>query len=238
MAGDADGRIARHLDVPRETAIFDAVLEILSEVGYDRLTMDAVASRVRAGKATLYRRWGSKADLVVDTLHRVKLEAGAPPDVNTGSLRADLISLCCGPAHDADERTMSVMCGLFTAMRHDRELARAVESRFIAQWEKALVRAFTLAKDRGEIRADADPALLARVIPGLVFFRLLTGGEMVDGDDTARIIDEVVLPAATAPAAATASASATVSAAASAAAALAAAGTVTAVPAAAAHPLS
>ena len=215
MSADAEGRAARPLDVSREPAIFQAVFEILAEIGYDRLTMDAVASRARAGKATLYRRWGCKADLVVDTLQRIKAgTAGTSgnggtgpvacgPDgtaalveyVDTGSLRGDLISLCCGPADSADEQTMSVMCGLLTAMRHDRELARAVEDHFIRSWGAALVHAFTLAKQRGEIRADTDPELFARVISGVVFFRLLTGGDLIDPADTARIIDEVVLPA-------------------------------------------
>src|SRR5215212_6647530 len=54
----------------REAQILDAALELLREVGYDRLTMDAVASAAHASKASLYRRWGSKAQLVVDSLSR------------------------------------------------------------------------------------------------------------------------------------------------------------------------
>ena len=52
----------------REREVLDAALEVLAEVGYDRLTMDAVAQRAKASKATLYRRWNSKATLVVDAL--------------------------------------------------------------------------------------------------------------------------------------------------------------------------
>lgn len=59
----------------REGEILDATFDLLAEVGYDRLTMDAVAGRARAGKATLYRRWDDKCSLVVDALLRAK---GAP----------------------------------------------------------------------------------------------------------------------------------------------------------------
>ena len=59
----------------REDEILDATLELLIEVGYDRLTMDSVAKRSRASKATLYRRWETKASLAIDALLRAK---GAP----------------------------------------------------------------------------------------------------------------------------------------------------------------
>ena len=70
----------------REGEILDATLELLLDAGYDRLTMDAVAARARASKATLYRRWSTKASLVVDALIRSKHspELGDP---DTGSPR-------------------------------------------------------------------------------------------------------------------------------------------------------
>ena len=78
----------------REVAIFDATMRMLATSGYDRLTMDAVAADARASKATLYRRWTSKADLVVDAL--VWLKSCMPHDVpNTGTLRGDLLSMAC-----------------------------------------------------------------------------------------------------------------------------------------------
>ena len=80
----------------REDEILDATLELLIEVGYDRLTMDAVAKRSRASKATLYRRWETKASLVD---RRAAARQGRParraPD--TGTLRGDLLAAFCGP---------------------------------------------------------------------------------------------------------------------------------------------
>ena len=58
------GRGGRPRDATRDAVIMSAALEVLAEHGYDRMTMDQVAKRAGAGKATLYRRWPSKADLV------------------------------------------------------------------------------------------------------------------------------------------------------------------------------
>src|SRR5689334_11946810 len=83
----------RSRDDSRDPQILQATAQLLAEVGYDRLTMDAVAARAHAGKATLYRRWSSKGELVVDALgcaaHGETPEAA--PD--TGSLRGDLEAL-------------------------------------------------------------------------------------------------------------------------------------------------
>ena len=77
----------------REREILEAALEVLADVGYDRLTMDAVATRARASKATLYRRWNTKVGLVIDAL---LVEKRRRPVPDTGSLRGDLIEAFCG----------------------------------------------------------------------------------------------------------------------------------------------
>ena len=74
----------------REQEILDATLAVLVDVGYDRLTMDAVATQAKASKATLYRKWDGKAALVIDALMSEKTPLAAPQD--TGSLRGDDIA--------------------------------------------------------------------------------------------------------------------------------------------------
>src|SRR6476661_2970050 len=86
----------------REQEILDAALEVLADVGYDRLPMDAVAHRAKASKATLYRRWNSKATLVVEALARVK---GVPAVPDTGDLRTDLLKTFCGMGGLTDHDT-------------------------------------------------------------------------------------------------------------------------------------
>ena len=80
----------------REAEILAATMEVLADVGYDRLTMDAVAQRAKASKATLYRRWNGKVSLVIDALHHHHQHDSPPVIVDTGSLRGDLIESFCG----------------------------------------------------------------------------------------------------------------------------------------------
>jgi AcrR family transcriptional regulator len=90
----------------REQEILDAALEVLADSGYDRLTMDAVAHRAKASKATLYRRWNSKATLVVEALARAK---GVPELPDTGDLRSDLLTAFCGMGGLTDHDTTATL---------------------------------------------------------------------------------------------------------------------------------
>ena len=113
----------------REAEILEATLEVLAEVGYDRLTMDAVAARAKASKATLYRRWNDKASLVVDALLVVKHTAETP---DTGTLRGDLIASFCGLGGLTDEQGVATFASVLTAIhglpaRRTRPQDRLVE---------------------------------------------------------------------------------------------------------------
>src|SRR6476660_7423153 len=94
----------------RKKKTLDATVAVVAELGYDRLTMDAVATAAKASKATLYRRWSTKAELVVDAISRAK-GCPMPEDVDTGSLRGDLVSMACGDGGFTDEMPMSVVAG-------------------------------------------------------------------------------------------------------------------------------
>src|SRR5256885_4422723 len=115
----------------REEEILDATVAVVAELGYDRLTMDAVATAAKASKATLYRRWTTKAELVVDAISRAK-GCPMPEDVDTGSLRGDLISMSCGEGGFTDEFLMSVIAGLLIVLHRDDELQKAFRERFLA----------------------------------------------------------------------------------------------------------
>src|ERR1700685_4779382 len=97
---EAAGHRARRLYASRDAALRDAALELLAEIGYDRLTIAAVAARAKASKMTIYRRWSGKAELVVDALSCLR-QPGEVPD--TGSLRGDLQGLG-GGAGNSDGR--------------------------------------------------------------------------------------------------------------------------------------
>ena len=119
----------------REQEILDAALTVLAETGYDRLTMDAVATEAKASKATLYRRWSSKPQLVVDAVCSQK-ERPVVPD--TGSLRGDLLDAYCGLGGLGDARAMAVLAAVVTAMARDEEFAQIYRRDFIGPKQSAM----------------------------------------------------------------------------------------------------
>jgi AcrR family transcriptional regulator len=177
----------------REVAIFDATMRMLATSGYDRLTMDAVAADAKASKATLYRRWQTKADLVVDAL--VWLKSCMPHDVpDTGSLRGDLVAMACTDGGLTDKMPLAVFGALITAMQRDEELAKAFKERFMAPIEARSRLVFERAQARGEIAEGADLALLGHVLPAVAIHYALTRNRPVKAEFIEQIIDQVVLP--------------------------------------------
>lgn len=179
----------------REEEILDATLALVAEVGYDRLTMDAVAAAAKAGKATLYRRWSTKADLVVDAITRGK-GCPLPGAIDTGSLRGDLVELSCDAGGFTDELPMSVIAGLLTALQRDEDLRKAFQERFLAPRVAAVSPVFERAIERGEIGADVDVELLMQVLPAVMLYHDFILGIEPDAAAVARVIDHVILPAA------------------------------------------
>jgi AcrR family transcriptional regulator len=179
----------------REDEILDATVEILAELGYDRLTMDAVATAAKASKATLYRRWSTKAELVVDAISRAK-GCPMPEDVDTGSLRGDLISMACESGGFTDEMPMSVMAGLLTALHRDADLQKAFKERFLAPRLAITNGVYERAVRRGEIAADVDVELLSETLPAVIIHHAFVLGIQPTEDLILRVIDHVILPAA------------------------------------------
>ena len=180
----------------RELEILEAALDVLADVGYDRLTMDAVAARARASKATLYRRWTNKVSLVIDALLTQK-DAPVVPD--TGSLRGDLIEAFCGFGGLMDTRAVATLSSVLTAITRDEEFAAEFRSRVIGP-KLAVSRAiYERAVARGEARSDLDLALFGPALAGILLHRAYLLGEPPSRELVAQVIDQIIVPAATAP---------------------------------------
>jgi AcrR family transcriptional regulator len=177
----------------REDEILDATVEELLEVGYDRLTMDAVAKRARAGKATLYRRWETKASLVVEALVRSKT-APHIADHDTGSLRSDLLATYCGHEGLTSSATGS-LGSVITALATDPEFAEEFREKFIAPKLEIGERIYRRAQARGEISADVDVELIAPALSGILMHRAFILGIVPDDAAIERVVDHVILPA-------------------------------------------
>jgi len=177
----------------REQEIFDATLDVLAKVGYDRLTMDAVARAARASKATLYRRWESKSALVLDAVLNQKGPVGEAPD--TGTLRGDLLASHCGHGGLTDEYQTAVFSSVLTALGRDAEFAEGFRRLFVGPKIDRTRTIFERAQARGEIRDDIDLDIVGSALAGIVLHREFLLGELPTPEIVATVIDQIILPA-------------------------------------------
>ena len=190
-------RGGRNLDSSRDVVLREAALALLAEVGYDRLTMDAVAARARAAKTTIYRRWPGKAELVVDALNSLK---GIPEVPDTGSLRQDLRALAESITSAESKFGAKMTIGMASALAHDAALRRVFGEKFLAPRMAGFREVFERAVARGEMPGGHDLDVLARLFPAFALQQLVMSGELPDTRFACQIMNEVVYPLATAPA--------------------------------------
>ncbi|RWZ49868.1 TetR/AcrR family transcriptional regulator [Labedella phragmitis] len=190
-------RLGRKRDHTRDPEILEATLDVLAETGYDGMTIDMVAARAKAGKATLYRRWSSKPELVLDAVACMKsseIDLEALPD--TGTLRGDLIALIKPPNIRDAERKLRVMAGIVSMIARSPELAAAAQEALVEPRAAANRIVFRRAVDRGEIPDSVDIEQLCTIGPALVAYRALMLGKPVNREFLIGNIDHVILPAA------------------------------------------
>ncbi|MEU0051958.1 TetR/AcrR family transcriptional regulator [Streptomyces sp. NPDC006184] len=193
----ADRRpVGRRRDPSRDDELCRAALELLAEIGYERLSVDAVATRAHAGKGAVYRRWSGKAELVVEAVSRLK---GPLVEPDTGSLRGDLEAIACAFGAGGDAFETKVMVGLVSAVVQDTGLRDVFVEHFERSRRRVFEAVFRRAVERGEVAPQRDIELLAGLFPALIFQRVLLSGMPADSAFAGRVIQEVILPLATAP---------------------------------------
>ncbi|WP_244932075.1 TetR/AcrR family transcriptional regulator [Nocardioides sp. W7] len=178
----------------RVLEILEATLVVLADVGYDRLTMDAVATRSKASKATLYRRWTNKLSLVIDALVHTKGPAQIP---DTGSLQGDLEAVFCGVGGLADSSGVATFGAIVTALTRDPEFAAAFRRDVLGPKIEASRAIWQRAAARGELREGLDLDLFEPALAGIVLHRVFVMGEVPDPTLISRVISQIIVPAAT-----------------------------------------
>jgi AcrR family transcriptional regulator len=177
----------------RTQAILDAAVELVTEVGYERMTMGAIATRARASKATMYRRWGGKAELVAEAFrcHQCA-DVHCPPD--TGSLRGDLLALIHAMVESFSGEDGQRIAGLFMAMRLDPDLAGMVRAQ-IDETGRALTDTLLgRAADRGEPIRSIDPRFIFDLAPKVILTKTLLLATPPDAEFQRKLVDDVILP--------------------------------------------
>jgi AcrR family transcriptional regulator len=170
------------------------VVELLREVGYEALTMDAVAARTRSSKATLYRQWKGKPELVATALRACKPVRAE--EVDTGSIATDLYEMARGVPEQEDQDAAAVMRALAHAATHNPDLGNALREALIEPEMAALRRMLDRAVERGEI-PPGRPAIdyMIFMMTGAFFGRPLIEDQADAPEFHKRYIDAVVLPA-------------------------------------------
>jgi AcrR family transcriptional regulator len=175
----------------REQAILRVTYELLAEVGYEGLRLDAVAARARASKATLYRHWSGKAQLVADAIRMCKGSEHPAPD--TGSLRGDLVTWFSAMAEATTGEDGPLLAGLVMAMRTDPEFAAAMRALRSSKSPIAHI-ICARAQARGELRPGYNADLIDEIVPAQLFMHSFALGGPLDAQFIDHIVDDIVLP--------------------------------------------
>ena len=191
----ADGRAPRaRPGRPRSDVvhrkILDATRELLSEEGYTNLRLEHVAARAGVGKATIYRRWGSKEALAQELLAEL-----AGPHIavaETGDTREELLAAIVNPMRAVTETPFGpVIRALLSQIAVNPTIGDPFRETVVQARRDEIARVVARGIARGDLRADADPEIATELLAGPVYFRLMFGGELTIAFAN-RVVDHVL----------------------------------------------
>ena len=181
----------RPRDPSRDEAIIDASIDVLVRDGYDRLSMEGVAAAAGVGKATVYRRWSSKAELVIDAMAALK---PAIDTIDTGSLDGDIELIVVGSCSPQSQRLQQVMMSICSALPREPELLEAFKTRFTEPRIARITEMLERSRRRGELGPEVDVAMAASLVPSLMLQRALMTGQPAGRAYAEQIVGSVLLP--------------------------------------------
>ncbi|MFX1819684.1 TetR/AcrR family transcriptional regulator [Pseudarthrobacter sp. CC4] len=191
-AGPDHRKLPRRRGAVLNNAIFDAVLAEIAESGYSALTMDRVAERARASKASLYRRWPGRAALVLDAAYASMHGPDTVPD--TGSLRLDTLTVMRQAARLLEGTVGQAVRGVLGEALQNPEVAAEVREFTHGNASRMMHEILASAVRRGECDPDLVTGFRLEAGPALLRQRFIFGSGPIEDDFLVGIVDEVVLP--------------------------------------------
>ena len=181
--------VGRPRDSGRDLAILDAALSLLTEVGYEQLSIEAVAARSGVAKTTIYRRYRDKAALVAAAVEG--RAPASPPKPGGKGLREDLLSLVAWLAQSIAEQEAGLLGALFAGMRNDARLAQ--EMRRILRRDETAMTDGVIRQAAGQL-APGSATLFAEVAPAIIVHRVVVAGRPCDAAFVTHLVDDILLP--------------------------------------------
>jgi AcrR family transcriptional regulator len=170
--------------------ILDATRELLSENGFAELRLEHIAARAGVGKATIYRRWGSKEALAEELLAELAGPHIAVADL--GDTRAELLAAVVNPMRAVTDTPFGpVIRALLSQIAVNPTLGDPFRATVVQARRREVARVIGRGIARGDLRPDADPDVATELLVGPVYFRLMFGGELTL-DFANRVVDNVV----------------------------------------------
>jgi len=172
-------------------AVLEAAAALFEDVGYARLTIDAVAARARVSKATVYRWWPNKAAVLMEAfLVAIERDVAFP---DSGSVRTDLVEQAASLAQVLGERRLGMMVvALLGEAQNDDDLAQAFRGGWQEPRRAAGREVLHRAVERGQLRADLDLELVLDGVYGPVYLRLLYRHLPLDRSEIEKLVDQIL----------------------------------------------
>jgi AcrR family transcriptional regulator len=170
--------------------ILDAARELLSDEGFADLRLEHVAARAGVGKATIYRRWGSKEALAQELL--AELAAPHIAVAESGDTRSELLAAVVNPMRAVTDTPFGpVIRALLSQIAINPTLGDPFRATVVQARRDEIARVIARGVARGDLRPDADVDIATELLVGPVYFRLMFGGELTLAFAN-RVVDNVL----------------------------------------------
>ncbi|MBU9719904.1 MULTISPECIES: TetR/AcrR family transcriptional regulator [Bacillaceae] len=185
----------RPLDLTRNQVILTATLDLLAENGYDALTIDAVAAKAKVGKATIYRRWPSKVELVIDSISSVSPFGKLEEDLNRDQgLRDQILEMYTLIYKCENTKFQHALTAIYSVAPSNKKLEKELQKSFCKNNKKTLKWIIKPFMKNTEELLESEWNLIADIVPALITYRHLMAGIPFDRDYLEQIVDRLIMP--------------------------------------------
>ena len=171
MSKQINAPSGRPRSIHADQAILQATLDLLAEVGYESMSIEAIASRAGVGKTTIYRRYTSKEELVADAIESLRDDLAIP---DTGSFWGDMDILINTAAKKIDSPLgRQTLALIISTASSNPQFAEVYWIKYTKLRREAFAKILERAKSRGEIHKDADVDLIIDLVSGSLYYALI-----------------------------------------------------------------